>query len=80
MKVVLALLLHTADGFMIGSKIMAVRGVGSAAGGRGPAVAMAVPYDKTKEGDYPHPHDPDYKFGDITKRMIRDMTGNKDYE
>ena len=23
---------------------------------------------------------PDYKFGDITKRVIRDMTGNKDYE
>ena len=22
----------------------------------------------------------DYKFGDITKRVIRDMTGNKDYE
>merc|ERR1712185_296593 len=22
----------------------------------------------------------DYKFGDITKRLIRDMTGNKDYE
>ena len=28
----------------------------------------------------PHPHDKDYKFGDITKRMIRDATGNKDYE
>ena len=39
-----------------------------------------VPYDKTKEGDYPHPHDDDYKFGDITKRVIRDMTGNSDYE
>jgi len=36
--------------------------------------------DKTREGDYPHPHDDDYKFGDITKRAIRDMTGNKDYE
>lgn len=41
---------------------------------------MAVPYDKTKEGDYPHPHDDDYRFGDITKRVIRDMTGNKEYE
>jgi len=41
---------------------------------------MGVEYDKTKEGDYPHPHDKDYKFGDITKRIIRDMTGNKDYE
>ena len=41
---------------------------------------MAVPYDKTKEGDYPHPHDDDYQFGDITKRMIRDLTGNTDYE
>ena len=41
---------------------------------------MKVPYDKTREGDYPHPHDDDYKFGDITKRVIRDMTGNKDYE
>jgi len=39
-----------------------------------------VEYDKTKEGDYPHPHDGDYKFGDITKRVIRDMTGNTDYE
>ena len=36
--------------------------------------------DKTREGEYPHPHDDDYKFGDITKRVIRDMTGNKDYE
>jgi len=36
--------------------------------------------DKTKEGEYPHPHDDDYKFGDITKRVIRDMTGNKEYE
>ena len=24
---------------------------------------MAVPYDKTKEVDYPHPHDDDYQFG-----------------
>jgi len=28
----------------------------------------------------PHPHDDDYKFGDITKRVMRDMTGNKEYE
>mmetsp|Transcript_36259 Transcript_36259/g.120031 ORF Transcript_36259/g.120031 Transcript_36259/m.120031 type:complete len:180 (-) Transcript_36259:155-694(-) len=40
-------------------------------------VCMAV--DKTKEGEYPHPHDDDYKFGDITLRVIRDMTGNADY-
>jgi len=44
------------------------------------AYSMKVPYDKTKEGDYPHPHDDDYQFGDITKRVIRDMSGNKDYE
>jgi len=43
-------------------------------------LCMKVDYDKTVEGDYPHPHDDDYKFGDITKRVIRDMTGNKDYE
>jgi len=36
--------------------------------------------DKTKEGEYPHPHDDDYRFGDITLRVIRDMTGNTDYE
>ena len=41
---------------------------------------MAVPYDKTREGEYPHPSDSDYQFGDITKRVIRDMTGNKEYE
>jgi len=41
---------------------------------------MKVDYDKTLEGDYPHPHDDDYKFGDITKRVIRDMTGNKEYQ
>ena len=67
---------------------------------------------RTVEGEYPHPSDSDYKFGDITKarmhctpscpcvrawvapagtpltvpapifaqRMIRDMTGNKEYE
>jgi len=47
---------------------------------RTPLPACKVPYDKTLEGDYPHPHDDDYKFGDITKRVIRDMTGNKEYE
>jgi len=36
--------------------------------------------DKTREGEYPHPHDDDYAFGDITRRVIRDVTGNKDYE
>jgi len=36
--------------------------------------------DKTKEGEYPHPANDDYQFGDITKRMIRDATGDKDYE
>merc|ERR1740139_1411100 len=36
--------------------------------------------DKTKEGMYPHPHDDDYQFGDITKRVIRDMVGDTDYE
>lgn len=30
--------------------------------------------------DYPHPLDDDYKFGDITKRVIRDVSGNNDYE
>jgi len=30
--------------------------------------------------DYPHPLDDDYKFGDITKRVIRDVSGNTDYE
>ena len=39
-----------------------------------------VSVDKTKEGEYPHPHDDDYQFGDITKRMIRDMVGNTEYE
>uniref|UniRef100_A0A7S3B590 Uncharacterized protein n=1 Tax=Haptolina ericina TaxID=156174 RepID=A0A7S3B590_9EUKA len=43
-------------------------------------VVAATDYDKTKEGDYPHPSDSDYKFGDITLRVIRDMTGNKDYK
>uniref|UniRef100_A0A7S0LMU0 Uncharacterized protein n=1 Tax=Coccolithus braarudii TaxID=221442 RepID=A0A7S0LMU0_9EUKA len=44
------------------------------------SVHMSLPYDKTREGEYPHPHDSDYQFGDITKRVIRDLTGNKDYE
>mmetsp|Transcript_19362 Transcript_19362/g.48721 ORF Transcript_19362/g.48721 Transcript_19362/m.48721 type:complete len:185 (+) Transcript_19362:19-573(+) len=43
-------------------------------------IVAAADYDKTVEGEYPHPSDSDYKFGDITKRMIRDMTGNKEYE
>eukprot|EP00322_Chrysochromulina_rotalis_P020377 CAMPEP_0115849908 /NCGR_PEP_ID=MMETSP0287-20121206/11693_1 /TAXON_ID=412157 /ORGANISM="Chrysochromulina rotalis, Strain UIO044" /LENGTH=181 /DNA_ID=CAMNT_0003303893 /DNA_START=24 /DNA_END=569 /DNA_ORIENTATION=+ len=47
---------------------------------RARAPCMDAKNDKTREGEYPHPHDDDYKFGDITKRVIRDMTGNKDYE
>lgn len=43
-------------------------------------VATDDKVDKTREGEYPHPHDADYQFGDITKRVIRDLTGNKDYE
>ena len=42
--------------------------------------ALVASVDQTREGEYPHPHDDDYKFGDITKRVIRDMTGNTDYE
>jgi hypothetical protein len=34
---------------------------------------MAVPYDKTKEGDYPHPHDDDYKFGGSRVPCTRGM-------
>uniref|UniRef100_A0A7S0EUG5 Uncharacterized protein n=1 Tax=Phaeocystis antarctica TaxID=33657 RepID=A0A7S0EUG5_9EUKA len=44
------------------------------------SVFAAADTDKTVEGEYPHPSDSDYKFGDITKRMIRDATGNTKYE
>ena len=44
------------------------------------AAAIYMSADKTREGEYSHPLDDDYKFGDITLRVIRDAIGNKDYE
>ena len=54
-------LLATAQGFVLPT------GLGSAqsrACSSRPVVCK-VDYDKTKEGDYPHPHDEDYKFGGV---------------
>ena len=75
MKVLLVLLVHSTHGFILGSP---TRWSPAAASTHSMPVRMAV--DKTKDGEYPHPSDADYKFGDITKRMIRDVTGNSDYE
>lgn len=75
----LAALLATAYGFTLGVRAPSISSP-AANWDQLMAVRMAVNYDKTKEGEYPHPTDDDYKFGDITKRVIRDMTGNTEYE
>ena len=35
---------------------------------------------RTVEGEYPHPSDSDYKFGDITKAAVSKFTGKDEYE
>ena len=74
MKLWVALLVAQARGFnlpVVGSRPV-VRSARSC--------VIVASVDKTVEGEYPHPTDNDYKFGDITKRVIRDMTGNTEYE
>lgn len=55
---VAAALVSTAHGFNLAPPTCALRG---AATRTSQLACMAVNYDKTKEGDYPHPHDDDYK-------------------
>ena len=74
-------LLLLASGFTLPSLRRAFPAVGPSDSSlaRLPSHRVCMAVDKTKEGEYPHPHDDDYKFGDITLRVIRDMTGNADY-
>ncbi|EOD38792.1 hypothetical protein EMIHUDRAFT_440037 [Emiliania huxleyi CCMP1516] len=74
-------LLLLASGFTLPSLRRAFPAVGPSDSSlaRLPSHRVCMAVDKTKEGEYPHPHEDDYKFGDITLRVIRDMTGNADY-
>ena len=73
-------LLLLASGFTLpSSRVHTAVGPSDSSLARLPSHRVCMAVDKTKEGEYPHPHDDDYKFGDITLRVIRDMTGNTDY-
>ena len=64
-----AVLLGTAQAF----SVPAIGSLRSAPRRTADLACMAVPYDKTKEGDYPHPHDDDYKFGGSRVPCTRGM-------
>merc|ERR1719491_2250271 len=78
-----ALLLSTAHGFTVTAGPRCSASVST----RRSLVVAAMEVDKTVEGEYPHPSDSDYKFGDFTKGAIKGFegvvqsaTGNDEYK